>query len=118
MVSYSEYCDYALAHEGKEEELVHLIDAITTNKTDFFREAGHFEYLTSKALPDFALRNGNCRKSFFWSAGCSTGEEPYTLTMVLSDTKKLIRVFALVCLQAIFAPQYWKKPAWASSKKT
>lgn len=89
MVSYSEYCDYALAHDGREEELVHLIDAITTNKTDFFREAGHFEYLTSKALPDLALRNGSCRKSFFWSAGCSTGEEPYTLAIVLSEYAEL-----------------------------
>ncbi|MCX6625362.1 MAG: chemotaxis protein CheR [Acidobacteria bacterium] len=61
------------------------IDVITTNKTDFFREAGHFEYLVSKALPDLAARRGVMRKSLVWSAGCSTGEEPYTLAMVLSE---------------------------------
>jgi chemotaxis protein methyltransferase CheR len=71
--------------EGKKRELVHLIDAVTTNKTDFFREAGHFDYLVSKALPDLAARLGDRRKSLVWSAGCSTGEEPYTLAMVLSE---------------------------------
>ncbi len=83
--SYSEYCDYVFAHEGKEHELVHLIDVITTNKTDFFREPGHFDYLTSKALPDLAARHGSARKSLIWSAGCSTGEEPYTIGMILSE---------------------------------
>ena len=43
--------------EGKKRELVHLIDVVTTNKTDFFREAGHFDYLVSKALPDLAARH-------------------------------------------------------------
>jgi chemotaxis protein methyltransferase CheR len=83
--SYSEYCDYVIAREGQEQELVHLIDAVTTNKTDFFREAGHFDYLVSKALPDLASRYGSNRKSFLWSAGCSTGEEAYTLAIVLSE---------------------------------
>ena len=44
--------------KGREDELVHLIDVVTTNKTDFFREAGHFDYLVSKALPDLAARYG------------------------------------------------------------
>ena len=85
MASYSEYCDYALTREGREKELVHLIDVVTTNKTDFFREVGHFDYLVSRALPDLALHKGNSRRSFVWSAGCSTGEEPYTLAMVLGE---------------------------------
>ena len=83
--SYGQYCDYAFSSEGRESELVHLIDVITTNKTDFFREAGHFDYLVSKALPELAMRKGAARKSLVWSAGCSTGEEPYTLAMVLSE---------------------------------
>ena len=83
--SFHQYCDYVFAPEGREGELVSLIDVITTNKTDFFREAGHFEYLVSKALPDLAARNGPTRKSLVWSAGCSTGEEPYTLSFVLSE---------------------------------
>jgi len=83
--SFVEYCDRVFAAEDKEVELVHLIDAVTTNKTDFFREAGHFNYLVSKALPDLAARRGADRASLIWSAGCSTGEEPYTLTIVLSE---------------------------------
>jgi chemotaxis protein methyltransferase CheR len=83
--SCTEYCEYVFSPEGRKRELVHLIDAVTTNKTDFFREAGHFDYLTAKALPDLAARHGIRRKSLVWSAGCSTGEEPYTLAMVLSE---------------------------------
>jgi chemotaxis protein methyltransferase CheR len=83
--SFAEYCDQVFGRGGKEHELVHLIDAVTTNKTDFFREASHFDYLVSKALPDLAARNGAGRKSLVWSAGCSTGEEPYTLAMVLCE---------------------------------
>jgi chemotaxis protein methyltransferase CheR len=83
--SLGEYCHRVFAQEGKEDELVHLIDVITTNKTDFFREAGHFDYLVAKALPDLASRHGANRQSLVWSAGCSTGEEPYTLAMVLGE---------------------------------
>ena len=83
--SFGEYCDHVFSREGHAKELVHLIDVITTNKTDFFREPGHFDYLVSKALPDLAARKGGNRKSLIWSAGCSTGEEPYTLAMVLSE---------------------------------
>jgi chemotaxis protein methyltransferase CheR len=83
--SCREYCDHVFASERREDELVQLIDAVTTNKTDFFREAGHFDYLVSQALPDLRSRYGGGRKSLAWSAGCSTGEEPYTIAMVLSE---------------------------------
>jgi len=85
--SVSDYCQRLFASHGPEQEheLVHLIDVVTTNKTDFFREPGHFEYLVAKALPDLAKRLGMYRTSLAWSAGCSTGEEPYTLAMVLSE---------------------------------
>jgi len=83
--SYAEYCGYLFGNDGAQNELVHLIDAVTTNKTDFFREAGHFDYLVSRALPDLAARHGSARNCLVWSAGCSTGEEPYTLAMVLSE---------------------------------
>ena len=87
--SFSEYCDFLFSPEGQEAELVHLINVITTNKTDFFREPSHFDYLTQTALPtlrkvhNFAGRNG----LKVWSAGCSTGEEPYTLAMVLAEVQ-------------------------------
>lgn len=85
MESYDEYCAYLFAPEGQAEELIHLLDAITTNKTDFFREPGHFDYLVKKALPEIVARNQSNRPLVAWSAGCSTGEEPYTLAMVLEE---------------------------------
>ncbi len=82
--SYSEYCDYLFGHEGLKDEITHLIDVVTTNKTDFFREPGHFNFLAGHALPELTERNGG-RPFLIWSAGCSTGEEPYTMAIVLSE---------------------------------
>src|SRR6476660_8134622 len=75
MRSYKEYYDYVLGHDA-DEELAAMIDLITTNKTDFFREPAHFEFLTRVALPSLAA--GVARPLLVWSAGCSSGEEPYT----------------------------------------
>ncbi len=83
--SYGEYCDYLFSREGLKGELVHLIDVVTTNKTDFFREPRHFDFLTSTAIPALTSPAVNRRPLLVWSAGCSTGEEPYTLAMVLSE---------------------------------
>jgi chemotaxis protein methyltransferase CheR len=84
MRSFDEYCDYLFSPNGLRQELIHMIDVVTTNKTDFFREPRHFDYLTQTALPE--LMNGNgTRRLKVWSAGCSTGEEPYTLAMVLEE---------------------------------
>lgn len=84
---FSEYCDYLFSNEGIESELVHMIDMVTTNKTDFFREPQHFDYLVQEVLPELVKSNGaGITRSFMvWSAGCSTGEEPYTLAMVLNE---------------------------------
>ncbi len=60
----------------------------TTNKTDFFREKGHFDLLVAKVLPELTARSGSAQELLIWSAGCSTGEEPYTLAMVLSEYAK------------------------------
>src|SRR5271157_5980663 len=70
--SGAEYCNYLFGPATGGQELVHLIDAVTTNKTDFFREPDHFEHLTARALPDLDARNGPDRNSLVWSAGCST----------------------------------------------
>ena len=83
--SYREYCEYLFSGDGLRDELVHLIDAVTTNKTDFFREPRHFDFLTATAVPEFQVVNAGRRPMLVWSAACSTGEEPYTLSMVLSE---------------------------------
>lgn len=85
--SFEEYADYVFSSEGRNEELVDLIDVVTTNKTDFFREPAHFEYLVKHAIPTLIdSHDAGFRKPFkIWSAGCSTGEEPYTMSIVLSE---------------------------------
>jgi len=67
-------------------ELVQLLDAISTNQTAFWREPGHFLFLAQEILPTWRRQNRRGRRWRFWSAGCSSGEEPYTLAMVLLDT--------------------------------
>jgi chemotaxis protein methyltransferase CheR len=83
--SYREYCDYVFSKRGQLDEIVPLLDAVTTNKTDFFREPGHFEYLIRQAVPEIMSGNTSGRPLLAWSAGCSSGEEPYTLAIVLSE---------------------------------
>jgi chemotaxis protein methyltransferase CheR len=83
---YHDYCNCVLDGSSENEELTHMIDVITTNKTDFFREPAHFQFLTGKALPELLQNGAGVNRPFrVWSAGCSTGEEPYTIAMVLSE---------------------------------
>ena len=83
--SYDRYCNQLFGPRGLKEELVPLIDVVTTNKTDFYREPGHFGFLVDRALPELTAGEGGGRPLLVWSAGCSTGEEPYTLAIVLSE---------------------------------
>ncbi|MFH1019172.1 MAG: protein-glutamate O-methyltransferase [Pseudomonadota bacterium] len=85
--SFSAYLDYVLSPDGQLKELSHMIDVVSTNKTDFFREAKHFDVMTSLVLPDYVQRMTHSAHKILrvWSAGCSSGEEPYTLAMVLDD---------------------------------
>lgn len=100
MTSFGEYCDYVLGPEGIEHELIHMIDAVTTNKTDFFREPGHFDYLTQTALPELIKTYGAgiAGRLMVWSAGCSSGEEPYTLAIVLSEFEERCHGFNFTIL--------------------
>lgn len=66
-------------------ELLSFIDFVTTNFTSFFRNPRQFEILADIVLPEVVKRNANTKFIKLWSAGCSTGEEPYTLAMVLND---------------------------------
>ena len=81
--TFDAYCEYLFRHDGLETESIHLIDAVTTNKTDFFREPKHFEFMSQRMLPEF--RQAGLRRVRAWSAACSTGAEPYTMAMVLQD---------------------------------
>ena len=81
--SYEAYCEH-LRSSGPE-ELVGLINALTTNVTSFFRENHHFDALREFMLPEAMRRNAGSRRIRIWSAGCSTGEEPYSIAMITSD---------------------------------
>jgi len=85
--SYKEYYDFLCTEKGKSEEFNKMIDAVTTNKTDFFREPDHFDILVKKVLPDLVASENFIERKMvnIWSAGCSTGEEAYTLAMVMSE---------------------------------
>ncbi len=85
--TFAEYYEYVSSPEGLSEELVHMIDMVTTNKTDFFREPVHFDFLTQTAVPaiEKLRRVSDLKKLNIWSAGCSSGEEPYTMAMTLSE---------------------------------
>jgi chemotaxis protein methyltransferase CheR len=83
--SFSEYCDYLFSVEGQKSEVVNMIDVVSTNKTDFFREPVHFDFLLNNILPDFSKNNLSHRTFKLWSAGCSSGEEPYSLAILLNE---------------------------------
>ena len=84
--SFRSYYGFLNGDSGQE-ELENFINAITTNKTDFYREPLHFDFLGNDFLPALkarAARNGE-RRIRIWSAGCSTGEEPYTIAITLRE---------------------------------
>lgn len=80
-----DYCRLLFDENWLESESVELINAVTTNKTDFFREPTHFEVLAKSVVPALLGRPGRGRSIRVWSAAASTGAEPYTIAMVLHD---------------------------------
>lgn len=81
--NFEDYIDYAFQKNSKgDEEIALMINVITTNLTSFFRESTHFDYMTSTALPEIAKEFDNLE---IWSAACSSGEEPYTLSVVVQE---------------------------------
>jgi len=83
--SFKEYCKYVFSKEGLNNEIIHMLDVVSTNKTDFFREPVHFDFLTSNILSDLTSNGRGSKFINIWSAGCSSGEEPYTIAIVLFE---------------------------------
>lgn len=80
--SFEDYCSY-LQSQADEDEITHVVDALTTNFTNFLRERDHFEFMVDRALPAVLPRN---RAAFrVWSAACATGEEPYSIAFFLAE---------------------------------
>ncbi len=81
------------------QELIHLLDSISTNFTSFFREPQHFDYLRREFLPEYICgKKERGRKLQFWSAGCSSGEEAYSIAMTLLETMENPASWALKIL--------------------
>ncbi len=85
LTNFNDYIDFVFNKNGDSDEVIHMMDVVSTNKTDFFREPVHFEFMTKKVLPEL-------NKSFYintpykvWSAGSSSGEEAYTITITLQE---------------------------------
>jgi len=81
--SFSNY--YHLLKEEGGEELVHFINAVTTNLTAFFREPHHFSFLTQQLFPKLREEKHDTKRVRIWSAGCASGEEPYSIAIVVKE---------------------------------
>jgi chemotaxis protein methyltransferase CheR len=86
--SFSEYIQ--LLERGEPKELEEFTNAVTTNLTSFFREPHHFEYLAQEVLPGIVKRNNGLRRLRVWCCAASTGEEPYSIAMVLREAGALL----------------------------
>lgn len=93
--SYNEYFQYLFSKNGWVKESIDFIDVLTTNKTEFFRESNQIDYMIEKAVPELVekTRTGISKELKIWSAGCSTGEEPYSIAMALSNFAEQYKVF-------------------------
>lgn len=81
--SFAQYIQHLESH--REQEFGNFINAITTNLTSFFREPHHFEFLEKNILPEMKSNHVLDKRVRVWSAGCSTGMEPYSIAMTLSN---------------------------------
>jgi chemotaxis protein methyltransferase CheR len=91
-LSLRTFADYLeLLARGEAAELEEFTNAITTNLTSFFREGHHFEFLADTVLPALEKRNAAKRRLRIWSAGCSTGEEPYSIAIALQEAMARFR---------------------------
>ena len=84
--SFLKYYHYLLYHQDRVEELKVMIDIVTTNETYFYREKNQLDAFAEEILPELAERNAKKKRLRIWSAGCSTGEEPYTLGILCSES--------------------------------
>lgn len=82
--SFEQYID--LLQADSESEMIEFVNSITTNLTSFYREAHHFEYLSNTVLKYLQQQRRQEKRIRIWSAGCSTGEEPYTIAMTLLES--------------------------------
>jgi chemotaxis protein methyltransferase CheR len=86
--SFAAYIE--LLERGEAKELEEFTNAVTTNLTSFFREPHHFEYMANEMLPAMVKRSNGLRRLRIWCCAASTGEEPYSIAMVLREAGALL----------------------------
>ena len=84
--NFRDYYRHLLYHRNRDEELASIIDILTVNETYFFREQNQLKAFTEEILPELKKTNREKKRLKIWSAGCSTGEEPYTIAMLVLET--------------------------------
>jgi chemotaxis protein methyltransferase CheR len=84
MDRFSQYIDHITSESGQA-EILPMLDALSTNLTFFFREMPHFDLLASQVVPEMMARHATDRRLRIWSAGCSSGDEPYSIAIVLKQ---------------------------------
>lgn len=109
MKSYTEYKNYFFSREGQEREIYNFLSVVTTNKTDFFREPVHFDFLEHEVLPKFIEEKKN--KISIWSAACSSGEELYTISIVLNEFRERYPLFQYKLLGSDISSNVLEKAA-------
>jgi chemotaxis protein methyltransferase CheR len=87
MDNFKDYLKYLFSPHGMSEEVIHMMDVVSTNKTDFFRESVHFDFMLTTALPNLS-KQFQTKKFNIWSAGCSSGEEPFTIAITMNEFKE------------------------------
>lgn len=91
--AFNDYVRFVFDNGDNNPEIRNMIDRLTTNKTDFYREPEHFNYLTETVLPEFNQQQAG-EQFRVWSAACSSGEEAYTIAMVIEEFKEIITRFS------------------------
>jgi chemotaxis protein methyltransferase CheR len=122
MSDFAAYAAYLNSQDGGR-ELAEMINCVTTNKTSFFREMHHFDFLAKTLVPqaEAGASQGRPRSLRIWSAACSTGEEPYSIAMSLLEALKSGRAPASSPagpVQPVFSPGGWKIEVVASDIDT
>lgn len=117
ITSFKDYADYVFSKEGQKNEIIHMLDVVSTNKTDFFREPVHFDFLNTQVLPEFVGKNRLNYNMKIWSAGCSSGEEPYTIAITLNEFKKNNQRFDYSITGTDISSQILQKAATAVYKE-
>ncbi len=85
ITSFKQYVDFVLDDKNRNTELIHLLNVVSTNKTEFFREPVHFSILRRQVIPELVQQKKEIK---IWSAGCSSGEEIYSLAMIMEEAQR------------------------------